>query len=1066
VLYVFAATERQKFYMRLLPPNDKSSTRACCQRTARAVPGVPEMLQYQLHVSETTCSSCTQNINIALTHTLPDEFQPKIQSFEIGPIQNSAVTVTFISDAPFDEATKAALIATIQDFGFTATPIESAASPAEKSAAAAAAAATAGAATTPTATSTAHATVEPDPVNPPATAPAAPQQAPSPIQWIKWLRLILPLLTAACLFVLLTFIVTSGVGLFLGVGLAATTFGVMIFSGWDFFKKAFHELRLKQPKMNTLIAIGTSVAWVSSLLVVLGLLANPITLALTMPLIILTIVNIGPLIKNRIHNKIAREIELLESRFNQYKKAKQTIFYKLSPGITLDKIEWNDQFLEQSTQRLQALTSIKKGDIIFIRPGDPIPVDGELMGEGDYAIDAASVFGEVNTQYAQKRAHDEIYAGSIFVATPGGPPFLCFRANCDGGQSQLDAADTRLNDAERHPGTISSSGLVAKPRVIPTFFLVIFGVALLSAAIWFVLNIFIFAIPLTAAAVISVKVFAAVFISACPCALVFGKDTPQNFFRAVALKAGVFIRQLRAMQAATKIDTLVFDKTGTLTQAEIQEFKLLTTDYSQALLLQLAYLLEERFCAPDETHPDGRNHPIARAMIAFCRQSQYADAKSEADDIEIVDLALSEQGRGFSATVSINGQQKQCAIGNRYMFGAATVLPEMEFQDGESPIYLTLDGNVVGVFTLSEQVKSEVGRVLPVLAQQYQIHILTGGPQIAADKIAGQIGTNYFKSIQCDKTPSEKQEFILGLQTQGRRVFYLGDNINDEQAILAAIIGASIGHSKPAIIKRSAVAFIRDNFLNVGRFFSGARLTRGNVRQNKTMVLLWIALCVLMAVASPFLSTAIPFIVPLLAATAMLLPYTLVAINALTLKRRLAILFSDNPGKPSLWASPLMSPILQGALLSTALLGGSVIYMCGKGMALSTSLICFTSMGFSCACCFTLFFGYAGLALVGLGLLGMLVYYKTPVGEQLQAHFKVNKTLGVSEKGVDGAGSFGDITRRCGGVDREAGSDDVHHAQEYKTTKTQERAGREGSSAAALPQSQSQVEVETRLALA
>lgn len=757
--------------------------------------------------------------------------------------------------------------------------------------------------------------------------------------WPSLLRLIFPLLAATALFLSLTFAFTAGLTLALSITLGLSSLLVLLLAG-ECFIKAFHEIRLRQPGMNSLVSTGLTIAWINSFLTLLGILTGPIAIAASMPLFILFIVNIGPFIKGIINNSISRAIRKLKQ------SVKEKLFHK--KRITFTRLTDPNQPLGEKNewQTLNDIKHIQKGDVIKIKKDERLPVDAVIIGKSKgHQFNASKPFGESShKKLITKKENEAIFAGSIYL---GDTP-LYIRASCDGNQSSLIG---NIRAAKK-------AMMSGKSDTITRYFFLIISIVALTAGIaWFGAAYFVLGATLNIALGYFAQVTMAVFVSACPCGLAFAKATPENFLRYIAQKAGVFTRNSNCIEMAQHIDTIIFDKTGTLTEVSINAFEVLGKSKKNNML-NIAATLEAKFFEANQEHPTAR--AIQRFTKRYTKDLNVNDFKCDANGVTgIID-------------------DKTCCLGDALFLKSKDItIPEHQNKQNASPIYLSIDNEVVGIFWQYDTVRKDAKRLISKLSKKYDILMLTGGSEKSANAVAQAIGRTHFKQIHSNKNPDEKRKLIENLKKDGRKILYLGDNHNDIAAIQAADIGAVLGRTKPDVIKKADLAFLKNDLSMLQKFLKLTQKTQQNINKNYFTVLFWIFTCVAFACIHLLVS---PVIVPLIVVMIMLLPYPLIALNTFALKSQLErIIHSKSSTTQSIWSSRLTPYVLQMATLSVALVLGSAIYMLTQGATIAMAFGCFVTMNFTSLCCFSLFAGYVGLALSVLLIAGLLIYYKTPL---------------------------------------------------------------------------------------
>jgi Cu+-exporting ATPase len=599
---------------------------------------------------------------------------------------------------------------------------------------------------------------------------------------------------------------------------------VVLWAGWPFFDRTWASVVNRSLNMFTLIAMGTGIAWVYS---VVGTVApqlfpatfrghdGAVAIYFEAAAVITVLVLLGQVLELRARETTSGAIRAL---------------LDLAPK-TARRIG------PDGSEQEVALETVVVGDHLRVRPGEKIPVDG-MVTEGRSAVDESMVTGE--SMPVTKEAGAKVIGGTINQS--GG---LVITAEKVGRYTMLSQIVQLVADAQRSRAPIQRLADDVSAYFVPA----VIGIALVAFVVW---SIFgpepRFSYGLIAAV--------AVLIIACPCAL--GLATPMSIMVGVGrgAQAGVLIKNAEALERMEKVDTLVIDKTGTVAADGLSE-----TD-----VLRLAASVER-----------ASEHPIAHAIVSAAERRGVALAAVDAFD--------SPTGRGAFGTVE---SRRVVLGNARFLQdeGVATdalaAQAEQLRQDGATAIFAGVDGRVAGVLAIADPVKASTPDALAALRQAgVRVVMLTGDNWTTAKAVARRLGID---DVEAEVLPDEKGAVVQRYKAAGPVVAMAGDGVNDAPALAAADVGIAMGTGADVAIESAGVTLLKGDLTGIVRARKLSQATMGNIRQNLFFAFIYNALGVPVAAGAlyPFFGILLS---PVIAAAAMALSSVSVIANAARLRR-------------------------------------------------------------------------------------------------------------------------------------------------------------------------------------
>ena len=560
----------------------------------------------------------------------------------------------------------------------------------------------------------------------------------------------------------------------LAVGLA--TLGVMAFSGRHFYVGAWRTLANHTANMDTLIALGTGTAWLYSMVVVclpgyLPEVARHVYFEATA--MIIGLVNLGLALELRARGKTSEAIRRLIGL--QARTARV-----LRDGRELDI----------------AIEQVLRGDLVRVRPGEKIPVDGQVS-EGRSAVDESMLTGE--PMPVEKAAGDEVVAGTLNKSGS-----IVFRATRVGRDTALARIIAMVRRAQNSKPPIGRLADVIAAYFVPTVMII----AVLSALAWLNFG----PQPALAFAIVSATT---VLIIACPCAL--GLATPVSVMVGVgkAAEAGVLIRNGEALQTASKLTAMILDKTGTVTEGAPRVTDVIATgELGEDEIMQLAAGLEA-----------GSEHPLAVAILESAAQRGVSPGRVTGFN------ALA--GRGVEAQLDgrrlLLGNDRLMAERGIDCSARADVARELAAK-ARTPMYFAVDGTLAAIIAVADPIKADSAAAIRRLRDNgLRVVMLTGDNQATARAVAGQVGITEFYA---EVLPEDKAAKVAELQAQGELVGMTGDGINDAPALALANVGFAIGTGTDVAIESADITLMRGSLHGLADAIAVSRATLANIRQN------------------------------------------------------------------------------------------------------------------------------------------------------------------------------------------------------------------------------------------
>ncbi|MFV0594143.1 heavy metal translocating P-type ATPase [Shewanella sp.] len=623
------------------------------------------------------------------------------------------------------------------------------------------------------------------------------------------------------------------------------TLALLVGTGRHFYQGMWRALKAKTTNMDTLIVLGTSTAWLYSMLVVLIPNAFPMDtrhVYFEASVMILGLINLGHALELKARGKTSEAVQRL-------------LGLQSSTAIRIG--ENGDEEVE--------INQLKLGDKLRLRPGDRVALDG-VVESGQSLLDEAMLTGEPIP--VPKHVGDNLSAGTV-----NGNGSLVYRVTAGQQDTRLAKIIALVQEAQTSKMPIGRLADKISAVFVPT----VVVVALLAAAVWY----FVGPEPALSHALV---VLTSVLIIACPCAL--GLATPMSIMVSVgrAAQMGVLVKNGEALQTASKVDCVVLDKTGTVTQGKPEVTDIhwvedneqrLTDEDKRALLGAIASL---------EQHSE---HPLASAIVSYVKQASIP--------LPATDIFSNHQGKGIEGRVD----GADFLVGNQALMAAFDVQSEKgvtgshsgvaieaaaQFaKQGKTAIYVAKAGKLVATIAIADPIKADAKEAISAIRSQgIRVVLLTGDNPQTAQAVAAQVG---IEEVIAGVLPEQKQQHIKALQQQGHVVAMVGDGINDAPALMSADVGIAMGSGTEVAIESADMTLLSHQLIVIANLLALSRATITNIKQNLFGAFIYNSLGIPVAAGVLYPLTGM-LLSPVIAGAAMALSSLTVVTNANRLRQQ------------------------------------------------------------------------------------------------------------------------------------------------------------------------------------
>ncbi|MYL56662.1 heavy metal translocating P-type ATPase [Virgibacillus halodenitrificans] len=604
------------------------------------------------------------------------------------------------------------------------------------------------------------------------------------------------------------------------------TVPVMIF-GWKFFSVGYKTLFRGHPNMDSLVALGTSAAFVYSLgatiAVWFGHSSYVGNLYYESAAVILTLITLGKYLEVRSMGKTSEAIEKLMG---------------LAPKKAV--------VVRNGKEEEIAVDEVVVGDTVIVKPGGKIPVDGVVV-EGITSVDESMLTGE--SIPVEKNVGTNVIGASI---NKNGT--IRYQATKVGKDTALSQIIKLVEDAQGSKAPIAKLADIISGYFVP----IVIVIAILSGLAWyFGGQTGLFALTITIS----------VLVIACPCALGLATPTAIMVGTGKGAENGVLIKSGGALETTHKVQTIVFDKTGTITEGKPKVTDIITVNgMTEEELLQLTASAEK-----------GSEHPLGEAIVKG----------AEEKGLEFIRLESFDAIPGHGIEVTVNG--KTLLAGNRKLMNDRSIsldtlanTSDKLANQGKTPMYIAVNNKIAGIIAVADTVKESSLKAIEKLHNMgIEVAMITGDNKGTAEAIAKQVGID---RVLSEVLPEDKANEVKKLQAEGKKVAMVGDGINDAPALAQADIGIAIGSGTDVAIESADIVLMRSDLMDVPTAVELSKSTIRNIKQNLFWAFAYNVLGIPFAMGILYLLGG-PLLNPMLAGAAMSLSSVSVLVNALRLKR-------------------------------------------------------------------------------------------------------------------------------------------------------------------------------------
>ena len=589
---------------------------------------------------------------------------------------------------------------------------------------------------------------------------------------------------------------------------------IILYNGKKFYLVGFKSLFRGHPNMDSLVAIGTGSAFLYSLVMTISIPGN----------------------ENAVHNLYYESAAIVVTlvMVGKYMEGR-------SKGKTSEAIR---KLMELAPDTAVPVESVALGELILIKPGSRIPLDG-IVVEGSTSVDESMLTGE--SIPVEKEKEDEVIGGSVNYQGA-----ITVKVTHIGADTTLAKIVKMMEDAQGKKAPISKLADTVAGYFVPT----VMTIAVVASIIWMLLGHDITFV---------LTIFVSVLVIACPCAL--GLATPTAIMVGTGLGAnhGILIKSGEALEISHKVDAVVLDKTGTITEGKPTVMQVISHSESEEKLLQIAASCEQV-----------SEHPLGAAIVN--------GAKDRGIELEKVVEFQSITGQGIEAIIA----GKTYYIGNKKL----CVEQKIDFSEyeeealqiagkGQTPMFVASGGKVIGIVSVADTVKETSKAAIQKIKELgIEVHMLTGDNRLTAEYIGETVGVDH---VIAEVLPNDKASVVEVLQKEGKCVMMVGDGINDAPALVQADVGVAIGSGSDIALDSSDIVLMKSNLQDVYKAIRLSKATIRNIKQNLFWAFFYNA-CGLPLAAGALYAINGTLLNPIFAGLAMSLSSVCVVGNALRLK--------------------------------------------------------------------------------------------------------------------------------------------------------------------------------------
>ncbi len=600
----------------------------------------------------------------------------------------------------------------------------------------------------------------------------------------------------------------------------------IVIAGNKFYSVGLKSLYRRSPNMDSLIAIGTGAAVIYGVFAVVQIYNGNHDYAKELYFetagVIITLILLGKYLESVTKGKTSEAIKKLMG---------------LAPKTAT--VIHGDQ------EVIIPIEEVEVGDIILVKPGEKIPVDGIII-EGYTSIDESMLTGE--SMPVEKTIGDKVIGASI---NKNGS--VKFKANKVGKDTALAQIIKLVEDAQGSKAPIAKLADVISGYFVP----VVIVIAILAGLAWFISG---------QSVIFSLTIFIAILVIACPCALGLATPTAIMVGTGKGAEYGVLIKGGGPLETAHKIKTVVFDKTGTITEGKPKVTDIVTIgNISEESLLQFAASAEK-----------GSEHPLGEAIVK----------ESEKKNVEILKVSKFNAIPGFGIEVEIDGNQ--ILLGNKKLMVERNIEITLQEEsdalanEGKTPMFIAINNNLEGIIAVADVTKESSALAIKKLHEMgIKVAMITGDNKRTAEAIAKQVGIDI---ILAEVLPQDKANEVKKLQSNGNVVAMVGDGINDAPALAQADVGMAIGSGTDVAMESADIVLMKSDLLDVVTAIQLSKKTIRNIKQNLFWAFAYNTAGIPVAAGLLYIFGG-PRLNPMIAAAAMAFSSVSVLLNALRLKK-------------------------------------------------------------------------------------------------------------------------------------------------------------------------------------
>lgn len=605
----------------------------------------------------------------------------------------------------------------------------------------------------------------------------------------------------------------------------------ILIAGYQFYTVGAKAIINRSPNMDSLIAIGTGSAMLYSLYQTFVMLNSPFEVAMHHAMnlyyetagVIIMLILLGKLLEAVSKGKTSEAIKKLMG---------------LAPKTAI--------IMKDGEEIKIPIDEVLVNDVVVVKPGEKLPVDGVIL-EGNTTVDESMLTGE--SVPVDKNPGDVVYAASI-----NSNGMISYKATKVGGDTALAQIIKLVEDAQTTKAPIAAFGDIVSSYFVPIVCLIAF-IALPS---WYIA---------TGDIEFSLKIFIAILIIACPCALGLATPTAIMVGTGMGAENGILFKGGDALETTHKLNAIIFDKTGTITEGKPEVTDIITVDgIDEVKVLQMAASCEV-----------GSEHPLGQAIVLRAKEK----------NLELLKIDAFEAIPGHGIDVTLVGDK--VLVGNKKLMAdrnisldALSKASDGLASQGKTPMYVAVNGQIVGIIAVADVVKVNSYKAIRKLQDMgIEVAMITGDNKKTAVAIAKQVGID---RVLAEVLPQDKSNEVKKLQAEGKKVGMVGDGINDAPALVQADIGIAIGSGTDVAIESADVVLMRSDLMDVPTALRLSKSTLRNIKENLFWAFIYNVVGIPVAAGVLYLFGG-PLLNPVLAAAAMALSSVSVLANALRLRR-------------------------------------------------------------------------------------------------------------------------------------------------------------------------------------